>query len=96
MKDLVIAIKKAMRISHNALDSDIESNIMTAVSDLSRVGIQPYTGVRKKELKSNPLIKKAIELYCKAQANYMGEGTKFEASYEKLRDAMSLCGDYLE
>ncbi len=82
-----------MRIKHKAIDSDIKRNIETSAADLIRVGIRVYEG---EKLKEDPLIEKAIELYCKAQADFEGKGTQYEASYEKLRDAMSLCGDYTE
>lgn len=96
MNKLVKPIKDSMRIKHSELDADIENNIAAATADMLRVGVQPYCDVKKKKLKDDSLIGKAIELYCKAQANYMGKGPQFEASYEKLRDALSLCGDYNE
>ncbi len=82
-----------MRIKHKAIDSDIKRNIEISAADLIRVGVRVYEG---EKLKEDPLIEKAIELYCKAQADFEGKGTQYEASYEKLRDAMSLCGDYTE
>ena len=96
MNKLVKDIKDSMRIRHSALNADIENNISAATADMIRVGVQPYFNVKKKRLKDDHLIRKAVELYCKAQANYMGKGPQFEASYEKLRDALSLCGDYNE
>lgn len=94
MGELVKAIKDSMRIRHSELDADIEGNIEAATADMIRVGVQPYSNIKKKKLKDDKLIQKAIELYCKAQADYLGKGPQFEASYEKLRDALSLCGDY--
>lgn len=96
MNKLVKPIKDSMRIRHSKLNADIKSNIAAATTDMIRVGVQPYCDIEKKKLKNDSLIKKAIELYCKAQADYMGKGAQFEASYEKLRDALSLCGDYNE
>ena len=96
MDELLKRIKESMRIKHTALDDDIKENIEAAIADMIRVGVQPYSKVKKKELKPDKLITKAIELYCKGQADFLGKGPQFEASYEKLRDAMSLCGDYNE
>lgn len=96
MDGLVKSIRDSMRIKHSALDADIEGNILAAASDMVRVGIQPYSDMETKQLREDPLVRKAVELYCKAQADYMGKGTQYEASYEKLRDALSLCGDYSE
>lgn len=96
MDTLIEKIKASMRIKHSELDTDIRDNIMAAASDLSRAGVMPYANVKKKALKDDPLITKAVELYCKAQTDFLGKGDQFEASYEKLRDALSLCGDYNE
>lgn len=94
MDELVKSIKDSMRIKHSALDADIKGNIAAATADMIRVGVQPYSNAKKKKLKDDKLIQKAIELYCKAQADYLGKGPQFETSYENLRDALSLCGDY--
>lgn len=96
MKEPVKSIRDSMRIRHSALDNDIRDNIGAATADMIRVGVNPYSDSARTTLKDDKLIWKAIELYCKAQADYMGKGTQFEASYEKLRDALSLCGDYNE
>lgn len=96
MDELVKAIKDSMRIRHSALDANIKGNITAAAADLIRVGVQPYSNPKKKKLKDDSLIKKAIELYCKSQADYLGKGPQFKASYDDLRDALSLCGDYNE
>lgn len=96
MDELLKAIKGSMRIKHNALDESIRDDIETAIADMVRVGVNPYSGKRKSALKEDKLVTKAVELYCKGQADFMGKGDQFEASYEKLRDAMSLCGDYNE
>lgn len=93
MDELVEKIKNSMRIKHSALDQDIKDNIEVAAADFIRVGVWPYSD-EKKTVKKDALITKAMELYCKAQADFEGKGIQFQASYEKLRDAISLCGDY--
>lgn len=96
MEEMVKSIKDSMRIKHNALDENIGNDIVAAIADLIRVGVQPFSDAEEKTVKEDGLIAKAIELYCKAQADYLGKGIQFESSYEKLRDALSLCGDYNE
>lgn len=81
-------IRKKMRISHNHRDEDISSNMDAARLDMSRVGISLN--------KDNALIDKAIELYCKAQFDYLGKGEQFQENYEQLRDAMSMAEQYRE
>ncbi|MDD3369403.1 MAG: hypothetical protein PHP50_11065 [Lachnospiraceae bacterium] len=103
--DLLSQIKKSMRIKHTELDDDITADIEAGTLDLIRVGIQPYQKENdeyvtdengKKVMKDDALICKAIELYCKAQADYQGKQEQYTAAYEKLRDSLSLCGDYIE
>ncbi len=93
-KELVKQIKDSMRIKHSASDDSIQKDIEAAILDLVRVGVQPYYDVELKALKEDALINKAIELYCKGEADFQGKGPQYTASYEKLRDSISLCGDY--
>ena len=91
--DLLMQIKTSMRITHDALDDTIRTDIGAGAQDLLRVGVRSFSD--DGELREDPLIRKALELYCKAQADYQGKGAEYEASYTRLRDAMSLCGDYI-
>lgn len=79
-------IRKKMRISHARMDDDITDNIETARLDMGRVGINLD--------KDDALMDKAVELYCKAQFDYLGKGEQFLEHYESLRDAMSMAGEY--
>lgn len=79
-------IRKKMRISNTKNDDDIDDNIKAARLDMSRVGIA--------ESKDDALTDKAIELFCKAQFDYLGKGEQFQVRYEKLRDSMSLAEKY--
>ena len=84
-------IKLSLRISHNAIDDDISSNIDTCMLDLIRVGVHKSIAVNNS---TDALICKAAELYCKWQYDFNGKGDKFEKAYISLRDALSLCEDY--
>lgn len=75
-------IKRALRFKTEALNDEIKDNIEYAKADLKRVGIDPDCG--------NPLIRKAIELYCKWQFNFLEKGEDFRVAYEGLRDSMML------
>lgn len=81
-------IRKSMRISHTSLDSDIQRNMDACLLDMKRVGINIV------ENEQDALIGKAMEIYCKADFDYQNKGEQFRKSYESLRDALSLCGDY--
>lgn len=86
-------IKLAMRIFHNVIDSDIESNIDACMLDLQRVGVHNDSAIKTS---TDALICKAAELYCKWQYDYNGKGDQFRQAYENLRDAISLCESYTE
>lgn len=96
--ELLEQIKQSMRISHNALDEMLQTDIEAGALDLLRVGVLPYLEDPDggKTLKDDALIYKALELYAKAQEDYEGKGERYQLSYEKLRDSLSLCGDYNE
>lgn len=98
MSKLVEQVKKSMRISHKALDSVISDDIKAGALDLNTGGVQPFTieSNGKKKLKDDPLINKALELYCKWQEDFQGKGDQYEKSYKSLKNSLALCGDYNE
>lgn len=86
-------IKTSMRIYHDGINAEIESNIEVCMLDLQRVGVPKTVATKDSE---DGLIYKAAELYCKWQYDFCGKGEQFMKAYEKLRDAISLCGSYTE
>ena len=104
MMKLLEQVKTAMRISHNQLDVTFESDIQTGALELYRSGVQPYVldsegqivvvdGER--QIAEDELIRKAIELYVKAQNDYNGKGDQLQQAFQKLSDSLALCGDYV-
>ena len=81
-------VKANLRISGNALDVDIQDDIDAALMDLQRVGIDISD-------QSQPLIVKAVKLYCRWQQDYMGKGEQYYKAYTGLMQALSLAGDYI-
>lgn len=99
---MIEKIRTALRISHKNLDSNIKSDIETALLDMKRLGIETFQRDKdgkviqendKVELK-DALVEKAVELYCKAQFDFQGKGERYQKSYEALRDSLSLSGEY--
>lgn len=84
---MLALVKKALRITHKQLDDVIQSDIDACLLDLKRVGI-----LRIDE--EDALIKKLVELYTKGEEDYQGKGDRYRAAYEKMRDAVSMCGEY--
>lgn len=83
----LVEYKTALRITHDRLNDDIQSNVEACKKDMERVGIA-------KTDDTDPLIHKVIELFLKWQYNFMGEGEKYERAYKEMRDGLSLCGEY--
>lgn len=81
-------VKLALRIKSNILDLEIEDLIEACKIDLS------ISGVKKIE-ESDPIIARAIILYCKANFGLDNkESEKYQNSYNLLKQSLSLCGDY--
>lgn len=80
-------IKEALRIKHSESDNDIKDQIAAAKADMYRIGINK---VDEKDV----LIIQAIKLYVKWQLNFEDDAIRYMLAYEKLRDSLSLCGDY--
>jgi hypothetical protein len=85
---LLEAVKANLRISGTALDTDLQDDIDAALMDLQRVGIDTSD-------QSQPLIIKAVKLYCRWQQDYMGKGEQYCKAYTGLMQALSLAGDYI-
>lgn len=85
---MLAAVKENLRITTNALDTDLQDDIDAALADLQRVGIDTSD-------QSQPLIIKAVKLYCRWQQDYMGKGEQYYKAYTGLMQALSLAGDYI-
>ncbi|MCK9327756.1 MAG: hypothetical protein M0P69_19835 [Bacteroidales bacterium] len=82
------AVKENLRITTTALDTDLQDDIDAALMDLQRVGVDVSD-------QSQPLIVKAVKLYCRWQQDYMGKGEQYCKAYTGLMQALSLAGDYI-
>lgn len=90
--ELLEQVKRSQRISHSALDDILLSDIEAGAGELLRAGVYPYE--TDGSISKNPLIRKAIELYAKGMEDFEEKGSTYIASFEKLRDAMALNGEY--
>ncbi|MBO5032164.1 MAG: hypothetical protein J6D08_09810 [Lachnospiraceae bacterium] len=99
-------IKKSLRISHNALDDILISDIYAGADELLRVGVNPFEIGEDGEYQTDsdgrtiisekPLVRKALELYAKGMEDFDEKGKAYMESFEALRDSLSLSGDYNE
>lgn len=81
-------VKLALRVKNSKLDDEINDLIEACKVDLS------ISGVRKSE-ETDPIINRAIILYCKANFGLDNKDSeKYQKSYDLLKQSLSLCGDY--
>ncbi|MCM3600634.1 DNA-packaging protein [Robertmurraya korlensis] len=84
-------IKIALRINHTALDSEVLDLIEEARHDLMLSGISSI----KANDDSDPLIKRAIKTYAKANFGWDNpDSEKLKISYESLKNHLASSGDY--
>ena len=84
-------IKDSLRVSGNDLDAEILDLIESAKADLI------LSGVHKDKVKDNdPLIKRAVTVYCKAHFGYDDPkiAERFEQSYTSLKHHLTLSSEY--
>ena len=81
-------VKSSVRIINNKFDVELLDLIEAAKMDLLIAGV-----IKKDE--DDPLIKRAIVLYCKANFGLDNKDSeKYQNSYENLKEKLALCGDY--
>jgi uncharacterized phage protein (predicted DNA packaging) len=88
---LLETVKTALRLpSDPDLESEAQDLITAAKSDLQLAGV-----LKNKIVDNDPLIKRAIVTYCKANFGWDNpEAERFRVSYESLRNHLSLSAEY--
>jgi uncharacterized phage protein (predicted DNA packaging) len=83
-------VKLAIRISNTAYDGELQDLIDEAKADMKSRGI-----LEAKIVDTDPLIKRAIKTYCKANFGLNNpDSEKLQASYEAIRDHLTMSLDY--
>ena len=81
-------IKDGLRISHDKLDDDIQSDAEACLADLERVGIIYADD-------EDPLIFNAIKLWCRSlYTDDPVKSAEYLRRYERLRDSLSMAEGY--
>lgn len=80
-------IKKSLHIANTANDDDISGVISACKIDLTLSGVNIVND-------TDALTKQAIKLYARGYFNYQGDGERWQAAYDSLKNSMALCGDY--
>jgi uncharacterized phage protein (predicted DNA packaging) len=91
---LLDSIKKSLRITHGALNDEIEDVIDAARSDLKLSGISSVKADAETDI--DPLIKRAITVYVKANfGSDNPDADRLQKSYDLLKNHLTLAGDYI-
>ncbi len=80
-------VKDAIRVKADSVNDEVEGLIAACKKEMEIAGILVID-------ETDPLVKQAIKLYCKAHYGYDEKSEKFRASFEALRDSMALSGEY--
>ena len=88
-------VKKALRQSGKAFDDEITDLIAAAAADLRLVGINvPKEYGSSGTTPDDPLLNRAIVLYCKANFGHFDEAGNYRQAYDYLKCSLSLYDDY--
>lgn len=84
-------IKNSLRVNGNDLDIEIQGLIDSAKADLILSGVN-----KEKIVDTDPLIKRAITVYCKANFGYEDPklSERFQESYISLKHHLTLSVEY--
>lgn len=81
-------VKLSLRIKSSKLDDEINDLIEACKIDLSIGGVRNIND-------DDPIIQRAIIVYCKANFGFDNKDSeKYQKSYDLLKQSLSLCGDY--
>lgn len=86
-------IKNSLRINGTDLDIEIIDLIESAKADLILSGVH-----KDKVIDTDPLIKRAVTVYCKANFGYEDPklSERFQESYISLKHHLTLSAEYTE
>lgn len=87
---LIDDVKKALRISNSAHDTEVTDLIAAGKLDLEYSALDAAYIVD-----TDALVKRALTLYCKAHFGYDNpDAQRYAEAYEKLKISMALSGEY--
>lgn len=87
------AARLALRISSDAFDPEITDLISAARAELAEIGVLPS----KTSSDTDPLIKRAVVLYVKAEFGLDNpDAPRYRESFDLLKRHLALASDYIE
>ena len=89
---LLAKVKTSIRVSHTALDGDIQDNIDACLADLQLCGVMQEK-LHAEEL--DPLILNAVKLYCKAEyTDDPVKAARYQGGYDALKSCLMMAEGY--
>lgn len=89
---MLTEVKKRLRITSNAFDDEVQDLIDAAQADLQLSGVHAT-----KISATDPLIKRAVVVYCKANFGYDNpDADRLQQSYDLIKQHLTLSSDYVE
>lgn len=89
--EIIAEMMQYLRVRSEVAKPEIETLLLACVHDLAMAAVYVSDF-------SDPLTKRAMQLYCKAHYGYDNDtdAQRFRAAYKALRDSMSLSLDYYQ
>jgi uncharacterized phage protein (predicted DNA packaging) len=91
VKVMLEDIKRDLRIKNASLDGEVQDLIDGAKQDLILSGV-----LESKVIDTDPLIKRAINVYCKANFGNNPDADRLQKSYNLLKAHLSLSFEYTD
>lgn len=86
-QNLLAKIKNNLRISHSALDDDLNDTIAACLEDLKVCGVQT--------VETDPLILNAVKLYCRKEyTDDTGKAAEYQKRYDALKSCLMMASEY--
>ena len=85
---LLQTAKSALRLTTDALDDELNSEVSSCLQCLHLAGIEGA--------EADPLIQYAVRAYVRWQHDFCGQGDRWERAFNSVRDNMGLSDEYRE
>ena len=91
---MLTKVKTYLRISHSALDDDLNDTIAACLQDLAIYGVQVPA---PDDQNVDPLILNAVKLYCKAEhTDDPDKAAAYRTRYDALKACLGVASEYKE
>lgn len=86
-------VKIALRVSTDSLDSDITILIQAALADLGLAGVEGDSVIMDS---ADPLIRRAVITFCRANFGQPDDYAAMKASYDEQKAQLSMASGYTD